>query len=160
MAKAPGPQAILEKMGNGLIGVLTGARTYSAVGMLASTDIGSFVQLMIDLEITSYFQRLLDGIQVTPETIAEEVIAEVAPTGARYLEHDHTLKHFRHELWLPELADRRMAAAWRAHPTTMLDNARAKAKRLMETAVNRCPLDERQISEIQSILSTADREIA
>jgi trimethylamine--corrinoid protein Co-methyltransferase len=160
MAKAPGPQAILEKMGNGLIGVLTGARTYSAVGMLASTDIGSFVQLMIDLEITSYFQRLLEGIRVTPEAIAEEVIAEVAPTGAHYLEHDHTLKHFRQELWLPELADRRMAAAWRAQPTTMLDNARAKARRMMETAVNRCPLDERQKSEIQRILATADQEIA
>jgi trimethylamine--corrinoid protein Co-methyltransferase len=118
------------------------------------------VQLMIDLEITSYFQRLLEGIRVTPETIAEEVIAEVAPTGARYLEHDHTLKHFRHELWLPELSDRRMAAAWRVQPTTMLDNARAKARRLMETAVNRCPLDERQKSEIQRILATADQEIA
>jgi trimethylamine--corrinoid protein Co-methyltransferase len=128
--------------------------------MLGSTDIGSFVQLMIDLEITSYFQRLLDGIQVTPETIAQEVIVEVAPTGARYLEHEHTLEHFRHELWLPELVDRRMAAAWRERPTTMLDNARAKARRLMETAVNRCPLDERQKNEIQRILSAADRETA
>jgi trimethylamine--corrinoid protein Co-methyltransferase len=144
-------------MSNGLIGVLTGARTYSAVGTLGSTDIGSLVQLMIDLEITSYFQRLLQGIQVTPDKIAEEVIKEVAPTGARYLEHEHTLQHFRDELWLPELSDRRLAAAWRDRPETMLEHARAKAKGLAETAPNRCPLDERQVHEIQRILGFADR---
>jgi trimethylamine--corrinoid protein Co-methyltransferase len=143
-------------MGNGMIGVLTGARTYSAVGTLGSTDIGSLVQLMIDLEITSYFQRMLQGIQVSPDKIAEEVIKEVAPTGAQYLAHEHTLWHFREELWLPELADRRLAAAWRERPETMLGHARAKARRLVEEAPNRCPLDDRQVHEIQRILDAAD----
>jgi trimethylamine--corrinoid protein Co-methyltransferase len=160
MAKCPGPQAVMEKMGNALMGVLTGARNYSAVGTLASTDIGSFVQLMIDLEITSFFERLLQGIRVAPETIAEEVIKQVVPSGARYLEHPHTLTHFRDELWLPQLADRRLPAAWREDPTTMVGNARARASHLMDTATNRCPLDERQKAEIRRILEAADREVA
>jgi len=159
-AKTPGPQAVLEKLGNGLIGVLTGARSYSAVGTLGDTDVGSFVQLMIDLEITSYLQRLIDGVHVDTETIAEEVITEVVPTGARYMEHAHTLEHFRDELWLPKLLDRRLAGAWRADPRTMVDNARAKAGDLMQTAVNRCPLDGSQRNEIQRIVSAADREVA
>ena len=160
MAKCPGPQAVLEKMGNGLVGVLSGARSYFAVGTLASADIGSFVQLMIDLEITSYFERLVRGITVSAETIAEEVIREVAPTGARYLQHPHTLSHYREELWLPQLVDRRMASAWEQDPRTMVDNARAKARRLVQTAENRCPLDESQKAEIGRILERADREVS
>jgi trimethylamine--corrinoid protein Co-methyltransferase len=159
MAKCPGPQAVMEKMGNGLLGVLTGARSYNAVGTLASTDIGSYVQLMIDLEITSYLERLLQGIRVTPETLAEQVIKQVVPQGARYLEHAHTLAHFRNELWLPELVDRRLPAAWRENPQTMLDRARTKARQLVETAPNRCPLDEKQKAEIRRIVQTADREL-
>ncbi len=160
MAKCPGPQAVLEKLGNGMAAVLSGSRSYNGVGTLASADIGSYVELMVDLEITSYLERLLQGIEVTPERIAEEVIKEVAPTGARYLEHPHTFAHYRGELWLPELADRRLPGAWCDDPTTMVDRARAKARRLMATATNRCPLDERQKAEIARILAAADREIA
>jgi len=115
---------------------------------------------MIDLEITSYFDRLLQGIQVTPDTIAEEVIKQVVPSGARYLEHPHTLRHFRDDLWLPQLADRRLPGAWAEAPTTMLDNARAKARGLLETATNQCPLDRAQKAEIRRILAVADREVA
>jgi trimethylamine--corrinoid protein Co-methyltransferase len=159
-AKTPGAQAILEKLGNGLVGVLTGARSYSAVGTLGDTDIGSFVQLMIDLEITSYLQRLVDGIQVTPETIAQEVIKDVVPTGARYMEHPHTLDHFREELWLPQLMDRRLTGAWMEDPRTMVDNARAKARSLMQSAENQSPLNADQRQEIERILRAADREVA
>ncbi len=159
-AKTPGTQAVLEKLGNGLVGVLTGARSYSAVGTLGDTDIGSFVQLMIDLEITSYLQRLVDGIQVTPETIAQEVIKDVVPTGARYMEHPHTLDHFREELWLPQLMDRRLTGAWMEDPRTMVDNARAKARSLIQSAENQSPLNADQRQEIERLLRAADREVA
>lgn len=41
----------------------------------------------------------------------------------------------------------------------MLDNARAKARHLMESATNQCPLDERQEAEIRRILEAGDREV-
>ena len=114
---------------------------------------------MIDLEIASYFERLLQGIRVTPETVVEEIIKQVVPTGTRYREHPHTLTHFRDELWLPDLADRRLPAAWAENRTTMLDNPRAKAPHLIESAANQCPLDERQKAEIRRTLEAADREV-
>ncbi len=159
MAKCPGAQAVMEKLGNGMAAVLSGSRSYFGVGTLASADIGSYVELMVDLEITSYLERLLRGIEVTPERIAEEVIKEVVPTGARYLEHPHTYAHYRDELWLPELADRRLPGAWCEDPTTMVDRARAKARILRVSAPNRCPLDNRQRDEIFRILAAADREV-
>ena len=130
-----------------------------SVGFLASTDIGSFVQLMIDLEITGYFERLLQGIRVTPQTVAEEIIKQVVPTGARYQEHPpHAHPPSRRAL-VARAGRPSPPKTWAENPTTMLDNARAKARDLMESATNQCPLDERQKAEIRCILAAADREL-
>ena len=92
------------------------------------------------------------------DRLAEDVICEVSPSGARFLEHEHTLRYFKEELFSPALADRRVAAAWPADPESMLDRARAKAKHLIETAPNRCPLSDADKNEIRKVVASADRE--
>ena len=158
MAKVPGAQAAMEKSIATLWAIVGGTRSFGSLATLASADIGSIVQLMLDVEMMQYFQRLLDGVEVDADRLAEEVICEVAPTGARFLEHEHTARHCRDELFSPELADRRVAGAWFNDPTTMLDRARAKARQLVATAPNRCPLDPAARRAIQEILDDADRE--
>lgn len=157
-AKVPGAQSMMEKSIATLWAILGGTRSFGSLGTLASADVGSAVQLMLDVEMMEYFQRLLDGVKVDAERLAEEVICEVAPTGARFLGHEHTVQHFREELFTPALADRRVAGAWHRDPTSMLDRARAKAKHLVATAPNRCPLDEAARREIREILAAADRD--
>jgi len=157
-AKTPGVQSMMEKSVATLFAILCGTRSFGSLGTLGTADIGSVVQLMLDVEMMRYFQRLLDGVEVDEERLAEEVICEVSPTGARFLEHEHTLRHFREELFLPELADRNVAAAWVDGPEAMLDNAVRKARRLIRQAPNRCPLSEDQKAEIRKILAAADRE--
>lgn len=109
-----------------------GVRDFGSLGMLAFADIGSPVQLVLDVEMMTFFERLLQGIVLDRERIAEEVIEAVAPTGARFIDTDHTAGFFRDELWLPELLDRRAPMAWVEDPRTMLENATAKAKRLLQ----------------------------
>ncbi len=157
-AKVPGAQSMLEKSIATLFAILCGTRSFGSLGTLANADVGSIVQLMLDVEMMEYFQRLLDGVAVDAERLAEEVICEVAPTGARFLEHPHTVRYFREELFSPELADRRVAGAWFNDPTAMLDRARAKAQRLIATAPSRCPLSDEQRRSIREILAAADRE--
>ncbi|MEW6360453.1 MAG: trimethylamine methyltransferase family protein [Planctomycetota bacterium] len=157
-AKVPGAQAMMEKSIATLFAIMGGARSFGSLATLAVADVGSIVQLMLDVEMMQYFQRLLDGVQVDEERLAEEVICEVSPTGARFMEHEHTFKYFREELFSPELADRRVAGAWIDDPTSMTDRARAKAKRLIESAPNRCPLSEADQRAIHRILAEADRE--
>ena len=157
-AKAPGTQSMMEKSIATLFAILCGTRSFGSLATLACADIGSLVQLMLDLEMMQYFQRLLDGVEVDEDRLAEEVICEVSPTGARFMEHEHTLKYFRQELFSPELADRGVAAAWVDEPEAMLAKARAKAKRLIETAPNRCPLSDADKAEIGRIVAAADRE--
>ena len=157
-AKAPGAQSMMEKSIATLFAILCGTRSFGSLATLANADVGSIVQLVLDVEMMRYFQRLLDGVAVDAERLAEEVICEVAPTGARFLEHPHTVAHFRDELFSPELADRRVAGAWFSNPESMLDRARAKARHLIETAPNRCPLSDGQRQAIRRILEAADRE--
>jgi len=157
-AKVPGAQSMMEKSIATLYAILGGTRSFGSLAVLASADIGSIVQLMLDVEMMAYFQRLLDGVVVDAERLAEEVICEVAPTGARFLEHPHTVAHFREDAFSPELADRRVAGAWFDDPTTMLDRAVAKARRLVASAPNRCPLSAADQAAIRKILAAADRE--
>ena len=157
-AKVPGAQSMMEKSIATLWAILGGTRSFGSLATLANADVGSLVQLMLDVEMMAYFQRLLDGVEADDERLAEEVICEVAPTGARFLEHEHTARHCRDALFTPELADRRVAGAWFTDPTTMLDRARAKARHLVATAPNRCPLDAAARRAIRGILAAADRE--
>ena len=157
-AKVPGAQSMMEKSIATLFAIMGGTRSFGSLATLATADVGSLVQLMLDVEMMHYFQRLLNGVEVDEDRLAEEVICEVAPQGARFLDHEHTFEHYREELFSPELADRGVAAGWVDEPEAMVERARAKAQHLVETAPNLCPLSESDRREIQKILDAADRE--
>jgi trimethylamine--corrinoid protein Co-methyltransferase len=57
-------------------------------------------------------KRFVKGIPVNAETLAEEVINSVGPAG-NYLAEEHTVKHFREEIWRPALLDRQNFHAWK-----------------------------------------------
>ena len=156
-AKVPGEQSMMEKTMQTTWAVQGGVRYFGSLATLATADIGSIVQLMLDVEMMRHFERLLQGIQVDAETIAEDLICEVAPHGAYFLNEAHTAEHFREELFLPELVDSRVPMAWVEDPVTMLDNARKKALRLMDTAENRCPLSDEQRAQVREIVRDAER---
>ena len=158
-AKIPGTQSMMEKAFGMGMAFMAGARDFGGLGILVFADIGSMVELMLDIELVSALRRLARGFKVDPERIAESVICEVAPRGAYFLEHEHTARHFREEQWLPELLDRRITTAWANDPRTMLDNARAKVLKLIQEAPNPCPLSSSQRRTLQEILDTADREL-
>jgi trimethylamine--corrinoid protein Co-methyltransferase len=154
-SKQPDVQAAMDKALDTMWAVCAGVRSFGSLATLADADIGSLTQLMVDLELMGYFERLVQGIAVDDDRLAEEVIAEVAPRGAYFLNHDHTAKYFREELWLPELIDRRVPMAWAQDPRTMVDNARAKARQVAASAENQCPLSDEQRREIEGIMAEA-----
>ncbi len=155
-AKVPGAQSMEEKSMHTMWAILGGVRDFGSLGILAFADIGSPVQLVLDVEMMTFFERLLRGIAVDEERIAEEVIETVAPTGARFIDTDHTAGFFRDELWLPELLDRRVPMAWAEDPRTMLENATTKATQLLQTAPNKCPLTDAQKKQVREIVAEAD----
>lgn len=158
-AKTPGAQSMMEKAIDTTWAICGGVRSFGSLGTLAFADVGSAVQLMLDLELMSHLERLLQGIAVDDERIAEDLICRVAPTGAQFLATEHTARFNREELWVPELMDRRVPMAWAMDPTDMVTNARDKARRLLKEAPNRCPLSREQRAEVARIVAAADAQV-
>lgn len=81
-------------------------------GLFATGLTVSFEQLVLDHEMAGIVYRLLEGIEVSPETVALEVIKRVGPKG-NFLEDPHTLKHLRSgEHWQPKLSNRSVYEKW------------------------------------------------
>jgi len=150
-------QASLEAGMSILMAGLSGANLIHDVGYLESGLTGSLDQLALSDEIISMAKRLLRGIEVTPETMALDVIRDVGP-GGHYLDRDHTMQHFKKEFWLPGVLDRYDFARWeetgrktleeRVHnkvlrileehqPAPISDEALATMKRIVEDAQER-----------------------
>ena len=156
-SKAPDAQAMMEKTMDALWAICGGARDFGSLGVLAFADIGSPTQLVMDLELMSQFERLVAGVAVDADRIAEDLICETAARGAHFLETDHTARYHREELWAAELLDRRVPMAWNEEPRVFVDNARAKARRLLAEAPNCCPLSDEHRREVARIVAAADR---
>jgi len=129
-AKKPGVQSVMEKSFGMGLGFMCGVRSFGALGTLAFADVGSILQLVLDMELISALKEFAKGFEVSEETLGEEVIKKIAPKGAYFLDTEHTVKYFRSYQWFPKLMDRQVPDAWIKNPTDMLENAQKKALHL------------------------------
>ena len=160
MAKTPDVQSTMEKALGGAWALACGARVLGALSTLAFSDIISPVQLLLDVELARYLERIANGIRVDEEALAADTIRRIIPGGSRFLESDHTLENYAKEQWNPMFMDRTSGKAWMQNPRYMLSAATSQAHELWETAPNKSPLTESQKNEIRKILSAADKEMA
>ena len=71
----------------------------------------SYEKYVTDNEIIGEVMRVLQGIEVNPDTLAFEVTRKVGP-GMNYLSEDHTCEYMRQEHFLPTVADRNDRETW------------------------------------------------
>lgn len=136
-SKAPDAQAGYEKMMVALLPALAGASAATHLGgLIGFASIASFEQLVIDNEIAGNILRILDGVDVTEDKLAVDIIADVG-AGGNYLTHKHTLKYLRDELYMPNLADKNVLGTWQAKGAK---DIRQRARRLTKDILeNHCP---------------------
>jgi len=158
-APIPGIQSMMERAFGLGMAFVAGIRNFGGLARLAGANVGSTVQLMLDMELISCLKKLVRGFEVSEETLAEELIKEVAPQGAHFLEQEHTARYFRKYQWFPEFMNRRNSIFSGKKPKTMLEEAKKKALYLIKTAPNKCPLKEYQKKELLKLLDVADREL-
>ena len=109
----PDSQAALEKSVGYLTHLQSGVSLIWGVGQLESELTISPAQALIDNEVLGYVRRYLRGFDVTEETLAVDVTRSVGIRG-NYLAEEHTLRHFRTELFQPTLLFRQRRPAWKA----------------------------------------------
>ena len=125
---------------------------YMDMGMLCSAEM-----LVMGNEVAGMAKQFMKGIEITPETMACDVIDKVGP-GGNYLQEPHTMKHFK-GCWYPELFCRTSYGTWEAAgEKTMEDQCRAKVKRIIETH-QPAELDASVKEAILSIRKKGEKEI-
>jgi trimethylamine---corrinoid protein Co-methyltransferase len=78
---------------------------------LDSDKLVDLADLVIDNEVAGMVRRIIRGVDVNDETIALDLISEIGP-GGNYLSTLHTMRHFREEMWLPTITERKTWNVW------------------------------------------------
>ena len=159
-AKLPDAQAGVEKAATLLLGVLAGADTFGHCGICGTDHAGSLLWLTFDDEAMSYIKRIARGFAVDSDHLATEVINAVGPAG-NFLAEDHTVRHFREELWLPtSVWTRQPYEIWQGDGgTSFADRLRGRVTDILATHQPE-PLDESLAREIDRIVASAKRELS
>jgi trimethylamine--corrinoid protein Co-methyltransferase len=126
-------QAALEKTAGYLSHLQNGISLVWGAGQLESELTFSPAQAVIDQEILAYVRRMIRGVTVTDESLGLELIRSVGISGD-FLGTDHTLDHFKDELWEPGLLWRKKRDLWKSEGAMSLaERAEEAADRLITT---------------------------
>jgi trimethylamine--corrinoid protein Co-methyltransferase len=111
-SKLPDEQAAYEKYLQLLLCSLAGINYIMPCGGLENEGAQSIAQLVIDNEVCGMVGRILDGINVTEETLAIDLIKEVGPIPGNYLKKQHTRDWWKKERYLSKLSTREPYEKW------------------------------------------------
>jgi trimethylamine--corrinoid protein Co-methyltransferase len=145
-AKLLDAQAGIESAFGVLAQGLAGLNLIHDVGYLDSGMVCSAEMLVMGNEVIGMAKRFIQGIEVSPETLARDVIEEVGP-GGHFLQEMHTVRHMRNELWMPRLLARQHRDIWQA------EGSKDMAQRVGERA--REIIDSHQVQPLQDKTLTA-----
>ena len=127
-SKAVDAQAGLEIGVSLVLGALAGADIFGHLG-IAGVDQGSSLEMLVfQHEAVEFVERILGSFEIDDETLALDLIDRVGP-GGNFIAEEHTVRHFRRELWSPSILDRSFWEKWveKGRP-----DAAAKARERLE----------------------------
>jgi len=101
----------------------------------------------------------MDGIQVSEETLALDVIDKVGPEG-NFLSEENTAKFLKQEGWYSPLLNRKRFQAWKAEGSkTVNQRLEEKAHQIIEEDVP--PLiSNDQMKELDKIIAEREKQLA
>ena len=101
-------------------------------------------------------KRFMEGLVVTEETLALDVIDRVGP-GGHFLEEEHTYCHFRENRY-PGLLDRHAWDDWESRGSQNLgDRATARVRQIFETH-QPPPLDEAVLAKLAAVIERVAKD--
>lgn len=96
----------------GMVGTVTGLMADLMDGMQLDMDlVVDFPDLVFCDDCMAAIRRMAAKLVVDEDTLAMETMKAVGP-GGTFLSQDHTFEHFRRELWMPNLLERRNWDLW------------------------------------------------
>lgn len=114
------------------------------------------LQAILDDDIAGMIGRFLEGIEVSDETLAIDLIEEVGPLPGFYLDRAHTRTWWRNEQYMPQSADTSTLAEWQmGGRKSALDLAKERMEDILKNHEVSVSLTSGQEEDIQKILEEA-----
>ena len=157
-AKLPDAQAGLEAGITLACGAMAGADIFGHLGIAGVDQASSLKMLLMQHEIIGYVERLMRGFEIDDELLGLDVVRSVAH-DATFLDQMHTVRHFRRELWFPQLLDREYWSTWVENGATSMDERCAEMKDRLLREHEPVPLDPDTSREMDKILAAARRDL-
>ena len=132
-AKTLDAQAGAESAFSILAQGLAGLNLIHDVGYMDMAMVCSAEMLVLGDELIGMTKRFIRGIEVNQETLARGLIESVGP-GGNHLQEDHTVRHFRKELWMPSLMTRDHSTKWKQEGSRSMDQRIREKIRAIDAA--------------------------
>jgi len=128
------------------------------MGMLESGMTWGHEQLMIDNDIVTMIKHAIQGIDVTDDTMAVDIVKQ-SHEIKDFLHQRHTIKFMRQQS-RPKLIDRTTRGTWEAKGgKDLTEVAREEARRLIKTH-QPLPLSDDVKKTLREIVESAEEELA
>ena len=148
-------QAAYEKALPSLVSLLSGGHVHLFQGGSAIELLYHPVLSILDDDVAGWIGRFLEGITVTDETLAIDLINQVGPIPGHYLSTAHTREWWREEQWLPQAADLEAYPVWvRSGKKDALALAQERMEEILSTH-KPDPLTPEQEQSIEDVLREA-----
>jgi trimethylamine--corrinoid protein Co-methyltransferase len=158
-SKTPDMQAGFEKaMTLTTLLLARGVDIVDGLGAIDSANTMCAEALVIDNEIAGAVTRACRGLEVNNDNLAVDVIHEVGPGGI-FLGQKHTLKHYKKEIWLPEISDKNTYATWQKMGSRSMDKVAKERVRAILATHKPKPIPEDVDKEISRIVQRAEAEV-
>jgi trimethylamine---corrinoid protein Co-methyltransferase len=148
------PAFAYQRMANAMIPALAGTDILSGVGNLDSGLAGCLEGAVIDDEMIGLIKHIVLGYEVTPETLAFDVMREVIPSGGMFLADMHTVREMRKgAIWVPTLGD----SATDPSQANVVARARTRVNEILRKH-EVAPLPDDTLRHLDEIVAKARRE--
>jgi len=157
-AKIPTIQMGYEKGMGLLLLSLAGSNHVNACPVLDEGNTTAFEQHLIEADAVGMATRMLNGVTVSDETLALDVIQK-AGRQADFLKSPHSLKHAKTEHWLPNVMFRGSWRIFEQQRTTVVKTATEKTREIWNKR-QLAALPEDIAGEIRAIVKEAEKELS
>ena len=137
-----------------MLTAVSGASIINYVGGLTGKLSHHPVLSILDDDVAGMIGRFLEGMQVTDETLAIDLIEKVGPILGFYLSEAHTREWWQKEQFTPQASDQLTYPEWiAAGKKSALDYAKDRVEEILATYEHTLPEDKE--AELDRILDDA-----
>lgn len=144
-----------ERSIQAVIAALTGTDVIAQGGAMHAELTLHPVQMILDDDVANMIGRFVEGVEVSDDTLAVDLINEVGPIPGMYLDKEHTRKWWKKEQFMPRAADRLGIPEWIAKgKKSAIDYAQKRIEEIL-TMHKRDRLTPKQEEDVARILEEA-----